>query len=264
MKIFLSAFIATIFMAPAPAVIAQDLTDVGEIVQRANVAAYYAGKDGRARVRMTIVDAQKRERVRQFTILRRDVQDGGDQDYAVLFSYPADVRNTVFLVKKHAGKDDDRWLYLPALDLVKRIAAGDKRTSFAGSHFFYEDVSGRGIEEDKHELIETTDEFYVIKNTPLDPGAVEFSAWTVRIDKKTLLPKKMEYVDDTQKVYRRIEALQVEEISGYPTITKMQVSDLRANGHSISEFRNIEYDLGIPASEFAERTLRNPSRQWFR
>jgi hypothetical protein len=65
-------------------------------------------------------------------ILRRDVIDGGDQDYVVLFSRPADVRNTVFLVKKHVASDDDRWLYLPGLDLVRRIAAGDKRTSFVG------------------------------------------------------------------------------------------------------------------------------------
>ncbi len=39
---------------------------------------------------------------------------------------------------------------LPDLDLVKRIAAGDKRTSFVGSHFLYEDISGRAVQEDKH------------------------------------------------------------------------------------------------------------------
>lgn len=51
-------------------VVAQDLTDVAEIVQRANLASYYAGNDGRARVRMTITDARGRNRIRQFTILR--------------------------------------------------------------------------------------------------------------------------------------------------------------------------------------------------
>ena len=90
----------------------QDLTDVDEIVNRANLAAYYAGDDGSARVRMTITDAQGRSRTRDFAIIRRDVEDGGDQDYAVLFSRPADLRNTVFLVKKHVGSDDDRWLII--------------------------------------------------------------------------------------------------------------------------------------------------------
>ncbi len=241
----------------------QDLTDVERIVRRANLAAYYAGEDGRARVRMTIIDAQGRRRVRQFTMLRRDERDGGDQDYVVLFSRPADVRNTVFLVKKHVGKDDDRWLYLPALDLVKRIAAGDKRTSFVGSHFVYEDVSGRGVEQDRHELVQTTGEFYVVKNTPIDPGSVEFSSWTAWIEKTTFLPSKLEYVDDTGDVYRRIEALQVAEFAGYPTVTEMKASDLRSGGHTISEFRNVQYNLNIPKSVFTERTLRNPSRRWF-
>ena len=241
---------------------AQDLSDVSQIVERANLAAYYAGADGRARVHMTITDAQGRERARDFVILRRDVSDGGDQDYVVLISRPADVRNTVFLVKKHVGSDDDRWLYLPDLDLVKRIAAGDKRTSFVGSHFLYEDVSGRRLSEDRHELVETTGTEYVVKNTPLDAGSVEFAHWTVWIDKATLLPTRMEYVDDSGEVYRRIEALEVEEFGGHPTVTRMRASDLRSGGHTVSEFSAVEYDLGIPEDVFTERTLRNPPRQW--
>jgi outer membrane lipoprotein-sorting protein len=243
---------------------ADDLTDVGQIIERANLAAYYAGDDGRARVRMTITDAQGRERIRQFTILRKDVSDGGDQQYAVLFSRPADVRNTVFLVNKHVDKDDDRWLYLPGLDLVKRIAAGDKRTSFVGSHFFYEDVSGRAIDDDVHTLMETTDEHYVVKNTPKDQGSVEFVAWTAWIDKKSFIPVKMEYVDESGKVYRRIESLEVRDVKGHPTVTQMKVSDVRSGGHTLSEFRNVEYDLGIADDVFTERSLRNPSKKWFR
>jgi len=119
---------------------------VDDIVSRANVVAYYEGKDGKAEVMMTITDRQGRERIRQFTILRMDLKDGGEQKYYAHFSSPTDVRNMVFMIWKHTDRDDDRWLYLPALDLVNRIAAGDKRTSFAGSHFLYEDISGLGLD----------------------------------------------------------------------------------------------------------------------
>ncbi len=115
-------------------VAAETLTDADEISRRANKAAYYHGDDGRSEARMIITDSQGREQLRQFTILRHDRKDGGDQDFLVVFSRPSDVRGMVFLVNKHAGGDDDRWLYLPGLDLVKRISAGDKRTSFVGSH----------------------------------------------------------------------------------------------------------------------------------
>jgi outer membrane lipoprotein-sorting protein len=252
-----------IAVAGASSVLAQDLTSVDEIIDQANRAAYYAGDDGRSKVRMTITDAKGRERRREFAILRKDREDGGDQDYAVLFRRPADVRNTVFLVKKHVGKDDDRWLYLPDLDLVKRIAAGDRRTSFVGSHFLYEDVSGRGTEEDEHELVATTEDHYIVKNVPRDPGSVEFSSWTVWLDKTSFLPVKMEYIDGTGEVYRRIEAVEVQDIDGHPTVTKMMVSDLRSGGNTVSEFRDVEYDIGIPDDVFTERALRNPPRQWF-
>ena len=252
--------LATLAGLAAP-VAGQDLTDVDAIVERANLAAYYAGDDGSARVRMTITDAQGRSRTRDFSIVRRDVEDGGDQDYAVLFSRPADLRNTVFLVKKHVDSDDDRWLYLPGLDLVNRIAAGDKRTSFVGSHFVYEDVSGRGLGEDMHELVETTDTHYVVRNSPLDEGA-EFTHWNVWIDKSTFLPTRMDYFDSSGEAYRRIEALEVEVIDGHPTVTTMRVSDLRSGGETVSVFSDVRYDLGIPDDVFTERTLRNPPRRW--
>jgi outer membrane lipoprotein-sorting protein len=259
--VLIGAVVLGLFGAPASA---EELNDVNQIIENANLSSYYAGADGRSHVRMTITDAQGRERIRQFSILRKDRVDGGDQSYAVLFVRPADVRNTVFLVDKHVDGDDNRWLYLPGLDLVKRIAAGDKRTSFVGSHFFYEDVSGRGIDEDHHELVETTDEHYVVKNTPKDSGSVEFVSWTAWIDKTTYLPVKMEYTDDKGEVYRVIEALEVHDFQGYPTVTQMKVSDKRTGGNTVSEFRNVQYDLEIPDDVFTERTLRNPPRDLFK
>lgn len=256
--------LASLKLTVVPPALGQDLTDVDAIVEHTNVASYYAGDDGRARVRLTITDARGRERIRQFVILRHDRSDGGEQDYVVLFSRPADVRNTVFLVHKRPGKDDDRWLYLPALDLVKRIAAGDKRTSFVGSHFLYEDVSGRAIEEDHHELVETTDRHYLVKNTPKNAGSEEFVSWTVWIDKKSFLPVRMEYRNDSGEVYRRIEVIETAEFQGHETVTIMKISDVASGGHTTAEFRNVEYDLGIPLDVFTERTLRNPPRKWFR
>lgn len=235
--------------------------DVSEIVERANDASYYAGEDGRSEARMRIRDDSGREQVRQFTILRRD-GDEGRQEYLVVFSRPSDVRGTVFLVHKNPGEDDDRWLYLPGLDLVRRIAPGDKRTSFVGSHLYYEDVSGRHLEEDDHELDETTSDHYIIKSTPKDPGSVEFAHFRTWIDRETWLPMKSEYIDDSGEVYRRMEILEVEEIDGYPTGTKMQMENLDDGGRTLVEFRFSKYDIGMPEDVFTERSLRNPPREW--
>jgi len=241
---------------------ADELADVDEIVTRANLASYYAGDDRRSDARMRITDRQGREQVRQFVILRRDRGDGGDQDFMVFFSRPADVRGMVFRVAKHVQKDDDRWLYLPGLDLVKRISAGDKRTSFVGSHFYYEDVSGRNPEDDRHVLTDSDSRFYLLENTPKDPSTVEFSSYRLWIDKQSFLPMKIEYTNEAGGVYRRIEALEVKTIQGHPTVTLSRVEDLLDGGTTLLEFRYTKYDLGFPEDVFSERSLRNPPRQW--
>ncbi len=257
-RIILTFVAGLMFQAAA----AEPLTDANTIVDKANIASYYAGDDGRSQVRMIITDAQNRQQRRQFTVLRRDVEEGGDQDFLVVFSRPSDVRGTVFLVKKHAEGDDDRWLYLPGLDLVKRISAGDKRTSFVGSHYFYEDVSGRRPSDDTHELVETTDEYYIVEHEPVDPANVEFASYVTWIDRETFLPMKIEYTNPAGDVYRRVEVFEVETIDGHPTVVTSRVSDLQTGGKTDMQFRRIAYDIGIPADVFSERSLRNPPREW--
>ncbi len=235
---------------------------VDEIVEKANQAAYYAGNDGQADVKMTITDAGGGERVREFRILRKNFGEE-TQKFYVYFKEPADVRRQVFMVWKEVaqGKDDSRWLFLPALNLVKPIAPGDKRTSFVGSDFVYEDVSGRALWEDTHELIEETDTQYIVKNTPNDPGAVDFSEYTVQIDKQTFLPIKAEYLDKNGKLFRRVEATQIETVQGFPTVMESKVTDLARGGHTVNSFSNIEYDTGLKDMIFSERFLRRPPRE---
>jgi hypothetical protein len=246
--------------ATEPNTRAPQIPDVNTIVNRANLVAYYQGNDGRAKVFMKIIDKKAQIRQREFIILRKDIEDGADQNYYLYFLKPADVREMVYMVHKHPGKDDDRWLYLPALDLVKRIAAGDKRTSFVGSDFLYEDVSGRGLDEDTHQLVETADEHFVVKNVPKKPDDVEFAYYNVYIDRKNYVPKKMEYYDKNNKLYRTIESLTVEDIQGFPTVTKAVVSDLNTGSKTEMQFTDVKYDINLE-DIFTERYLRRPPKE---
>jgi len=233
-----------------------------EIVNKANDAAYYQGKDGKALAKMVITDSQGRTRERDMTILRLDITDGGEQKYYVYFHKPNDVRNMVYMVWKHMGKDDDRWMYLPALDLVRRIAASDKRSSFVGTDFVYEDISGRNPGLDRHELVSSEGDYYEVKNTPNDPASVEFAYYIVSIDKKNFIPMKADYYDKSGKLYRTIEALEVKDIGGYPTITKMKASDLNSGPSTVTTFTDAKYDVGLTDAIFTERYLRRAPVQW--
>ena len=250
---------------------------VDEIVNKTNEVSYYQGADGRAKVSMVITDQQGRTRDREFTILRWDEPEPGndsvaktDQTYTggqkfyVYFERPADVNKMVFMVWKHLDKDDDRWLYMPGLDLVKRIAATDKRTSFVGSHFYYEDVSGRHIDEDTHELIQTTDNYYVLKNTPKNPDSVEFSHFIMYIHKATFTVVKTEYFDKQDSKYRVYEALEVKNIDGYPTVVKSRMTDDKIGGSTLMSYSDVKYNTDIPESVFTERYLRKAPYKYLR
>ncbi|MEQ9142989.1 MAG: outer membrane lipoprotein-sorting protein [Parvibaculaceae bacterium] len=240
--------------------------DVQEIVDQASAAAYYQGKDGRAAVHMSILDGQGRERTRDFVILRSDMDDvdNGEQRFYVFFERPADVNRTAFLVWKNPDADDDRWLYLPALDLVKRIAPSDERTSFVGSHFFYEDVSGRGPREDNHVLEEETDTYYVVRSTPKDTEGVEFASYRNWIHKETFIPVKTEYYDADGEVYRTYTAKAVEVIDGHPTVVQSSMADTRIGGETEMSYTDVKYDVGLPEDIFTERYLRTPPRRLLR
>ncbi len=243
------------------AVRAEDTPSVDEIVRKSNHVAYYQGDDGRARVQMTITDRQGNTREREFVILRRNMDDeDGEQRFYVYFQRPADVRETVFMVWKYVDRDDDRWLYLPALDAVRQIASGDKRTSFVGSTFFYEDVSGRGILEDDHELVEVTDNYYVVKSTPKNPGAVEFDSFTTHIHKSTFIPVKVEFEKDGD-VYRVGEARKVETIQGFPTVTQSFMKDTNMGTETTLDYLKVEYNVDLPENIFSERFMRRAPRQ---
>jgi len=246
----------------SPLTVAEDANKVDEVISKANKASYYAGNDGRSDARMIIVDKDGNKQLRQFVILRKDKEDEGDQDFLVVFSRPTDVKGTVFLVNKHVKDDDDRWLYLPGLDLEKRISAGDKRTSFVGSDFFYEDVSGRNPYLDNHEIIDETNESYLLKSTPKNTEEVEFKYYQSTISKENYLPIKVEYFNASDEVYRKMEVIEVQDVQGIPTVMKSQISNLETGSTTLMQFRNPSYDLGVPDEVFTSRSLRNPPRQW--
>jgi len=262
MKLLQSLLTLLLSAALLPA--SADDARIAEIIARAESAAYYAGDDGRVQARMRIFDAEGREQQRVFAMLRRDLEDRGGQQYLVVFSRPADVRGTVLLVHKHTDRDDDRWLYLPALDLDKRIAAGDKRTSFVGSDFLYEDISGRSPGLDRWSLLGEDSERIVLRAEPRDRNTVEFDHFIAELDPQTYLPRHIEYFGANGAKLRRIETLKTDVVQGHPTVLMSEASDLRRGSRTVLEMRNPQYDLGLDAAAFDTSALRNPPQQWLR
>lgn len=91
---------------------------------------------------MVLIDRKDRQRSRQLKQYAKEYSDA--QKYMAHFLTPADLKDTVYINYdwQQSGTEDDSWLYLPALNKVKRISSEDRSGAFLGSDFSYADISG--------------------------------------------------------------------------------------------------------------------------
>jgi len=237
-----------------------------EFMKKSQAAFLYPGADLKARVMMKLISKGGQERVRDMMMIRKNFgQPGGEQKYFMYFFQPADVRNMTFMVYKYPGKDADRWLFVPAINMVRRIAAQDKRSSFVGSDFTYEDISGRNLEDDTHAVVKEEKigdrDCSVIKSTP-KAAEMEYSYKLSWIDKTTFLPIKEEYYDKKGELYRVFSADEIKDVKGHPTITKRSMKNLLSGHMTEVSFLKTDYNVGIEDSLFTERYLKQPPKRW--
>lgn len=235
-----------------------------ELMKQAHLNMYYAGDDGSARVKMTITDKNGKTRERDFVILRKDFAEGGEQRYFVYFFEPNDVRRMTFMAWKNPDGDDARWIYVPSLDLIKPLSANDKKSSFVGSDFAYEDVSGRHWSEDAHKFVreEEKDGFqtWVIESTPKkDDYFAKKLTW---IDKASKLIVREEYTDKKGELLKILEVTRVETVDGHATALERRMTTPRKQNNTQIVFSNVAYDMGLGEEIFSERYMKSPPREY--
>lgn len=239
-----------------------------QIVTNSHRALFYSGDDFKARVFMRLISKQGKERVRELTMLRKDFGENGNQKYFMYFHQPADVHDMTFMVWKYPQKDDDRWLFIPAIKLVRRIAANDKRSSFVGSDFTYEDVSGREIEEDTHTLLREEEldgrPAYVVKSVPKEENSADYSSKISWIETGNFLPLKEEYYDKRGDLYKVFTAVEIKEVQGFPTIMQRRMENTKSGHRTEVTSSEVKYNVGLKDDLFSERYLRSAPREWIR
>jgi len=104
------------------------------------------GDDQVSDLNMVLIDKKGKKRVRKIRSFSKD--KGEDTLRLMFFVEPADVEDTAFLTYDYdqSDRDDDQWIYLPALRKTKRIASSDKSNSFMGSDFSYADMTTRDLD----------------------------------------------------------------------------------------------------------------------
>lgn len=188
-------------------------------------------------------------------------KDGPKGSRAVIvFRQPATVAGTRFLTMENSGGADDRWIFLPSLGKVRRVAASEGSGSFMGTDFSYDDISStsRNADLDTHSILREENlgasACYVIQSVPKD-GSFQYSKMVQWIAKDTGIILKIELYDKKNTHVKTAEMSGIENIQGRMTITATKMTTHAAGTSTTFTNEITKYDDQIPEKVFTVEFL---------
>jgi hypothetical protein len=256
--------VPALFLLALSLAAAEALPPGDEIARRVN-----ARDDGHAASRtlvMELVDRGGATRTRVTRALRRDF---GDERRSVLFfEEPANVRGTAFLAHDHAdpARDDDHWLYLPALRKSRRVASAERGRSFLGTDLSYEELKKetRLNLEDFHWRTIGEEEVegrrcFAVEGVTVDEATsreLGYGRVLMRVDAEIWLPRLVEFWTPAGTPLKAIRVLEVREVQGIWTPHRIEAVNHESGHRTNLIFRDVDYRAELPEDLFTEDALR--------
>jgi len=252
-KVFL---LITLCLIAAGEMNAQQLTG-REIIQKVKDRP-----DGDTRyAEMELILRKKNGSTRQRKVNSWAMDEGKDTKKLMFFTYPGDVKGTGFLTWDYdqIGKEDAKWLYLPAMKKTRRISGSSSKTDyFMGTDFTYDDMGSRHIDEDKHRLLreEMKDEHkcWVVESVPTDKHEI-YSRKVSWIRQDCLTASYVEYYDRLNKLHRVLKTSDIRKVQGFWTIHKMEMKNMQTEHSTIIIVKNPRYNEKTDKSLFSVAKL---------
>ncbi len=215
--------------------------------------------DFQAAMSMLLKNRHGEESLRQMRVKSLEVENDGDKSL-IVFDQPRDVKGTALLTFSHKVKDDDQWLYLPALKRVKRIASRNKSGPFMGSEFAFEDLASQEVEKYTYKFIRDDEldgkPVFLMERYPVS----KYSGYTrqlVWIDKERYIPLKIEFYD------RKNSLLKVLVFRGYRQYLdkywradEMFMDNKQTGKSTLLTWKNYQFRSGLKDSDFTRNSLK--------
>jgi outer membrane lipoprotein-sorting protein len=178
----------------------------------------------------------------------------------IVFQQPATVAGTRFLTMENPDGADDRWIFLPSLGKVRRVAASEGGGSFMGTDFSYDDISSmsRGVELDTHTLVREENlggsPCYVIQSVPKS-SSYQYSKMIQWVIKDSKIITKIELYDKRNALVKTVEMSGIKEVQGRSTVTTTKITTHAAGTSTTINMDIVKYDDNIPERVFTTEYL---------
>ncbi|MDR0585516.1 MAG: outer membrane lipoprotein-sorting protein [Treponema sp.] len=222
----------------------------------------YTGHTAQYSLSMTINSGRGAPRIRELSYYFKDF--GDNEKILMLFKNPRDVTGTSYLSFSYdnESRDDDIWLYLPALKRVRRITGSGKNDDFMGTDFTYEDMGSRSLGKDTFTLQGEA----LIDGAPC--WAVEarakdskdpYGRRLIHVRKDSYVISAVDYYDRQNRLLKELRVRDIRQIDGIWTAGKMEMTNVQNKHSTLIEMSNIRYNLPLDDSLFAVTNLERGS-----
>jgi hypothetical protein len=217
------------------------------------------GQDLTTQSRMELLEKGRTPRVRVLVSYRAR-RAGGEVAHLIRFTEPADVAGIGLLSLDKAEGGNEQWLYLPALDRVRRVAGDRKGGRFAGSELYYEDLQDRHPNRDRHRLAgrDMVDGVpcELLESVPIDKTDSVYRKRISCIDRQTALALRVDYFEhDDNAPSKRWLLVAKKRHKSYWTVIDSRMIDLSSGRETRMVVEEALYDRKLPAKLFTSQAL---------
>lgn len=223
------------------------------------------GKQRTGKLEMTMIDKRGKVRTRDTLNFRKYY---GEEKRTVLFYLsPRNVKDTAFLTYDYpqVEKDDDQWLYLPALRKARRISASDRGDYFLGTDFTYEEIKKEG----KFELsdydfkslkwdADSNGQWLVLEATPSteaiaqELGYGRVLAW---VNPENWIVMRAEYWDIALNKLKSLKVSDVRKVQDIWTRHQLDMMNYKTGHRTQFRFYDVDYQVQLQDRLFSQQAL---------
>lgn len=232
--------------------------DARKIMENAREASKIVGLEAISTLR--IYDARGRERVRQTSVASREFDNGTTEKRIIRFLSPAEVKGTGMLIYDYEEKNDDMWIYMPALRKTRRIVSSEKSRSFMGSEFSNADMSAPRLDDFEYTLLRSEDaddtDCWVIESIPGNDDVMDEMGYGRKITwigKKDFVPRRAQYFNEDNDLFKELNATGVKSIdpAGKKFMAmQMEIANLENGRKSVMTIDRIQYNPDVREEYF--------------
>jgi len=244
------------FLTFANEVQAQDARKIMEGVYKQDTS-----RDTTWRGKMDVVDKKGTVRSKKFAM--RKLGGLGNSKTLARFTDPPEVRGVGLLSINVGGAADRQWLYTPAINRVRRVAAQERRQRFIGTDFTNEDMAERVLDDFTYKLIgegEVIDgrKTYKIEARPASPDKSQYSYIYIWVPQDTPYSVLVEMYDKQGQKQRILKASNLEKISGIWVARRVEMSTPAEGTRTTLTLEDVRFNTGLKEDMFTQQALEKP------